>query len=97
MTSGGQAFDIMRERRRLLMRCDAQRLELAVTLDELQVPLRFIDRAVDGINYLRGHPLIVGVALAIMVVIRPRGGLRWLRRGFFLWRTYRAFSSSVTP
>lgn len=96
MSSNGQAFDIMRERERLLMRCDAQRLELTETIDQLQGPIKVADRAIEGINYLRDHPLVFGTALALLVVIRPRGWLGWLRRGFMLWRTYRAFRSSVT-
>ena len=95
MSSNSQAFDLMRERERLLMRCEAQRLEIAETVEKLQVPIRLIDRTLEGINYLRDHPLVFGVALALMVVIRPRGWLGWLRRGFMMWRAYRAFSRSV--
>ena len=97
MSSSGQPFDIMRERERLLLRCDAQRLEIASTVDRLQGPLRIIDRTIDGVNFLRSHPVAVGLAVAVMTVMRPRGALRWLRRGFFLWRAYRAFNNPATP
>jgi hypothetical protein len=94
--SHGQAFEIMRERERLLMRCDAQRLELAETIDQLQGPLKAADRAVEGINYLRAHPLVFGAVAALLVVVGTRGRWSWLRRGFILWRAYRAFGSSTT-
>lgn len=96
MSSTGQAFDLMRERESLLIRCDLQRLEIAETVDRLQGPLKIIDRAIEGVNFLRGHPVVVGLAVAVMVVMRPRGALRWLRRGFFLWRAFRAFNNPAT-
>lgn len=94
MTSQGQAFDIMRSRERLLMCCAAQRLDLAKTIDQLQGPISVADRAVDVVNYVRGHPLVAGAAVALVVVIRRRGWLGWLRRGFILWRAYRAFGGN---
>jgi hypothetical protein len=96
VTSYGPAFDLRREREILLMRCDAQRLELAATIDQLQGPLKVADRAVEGINYLRSHPLVFGAALALLVVTGRRGWWGWLRRGFILWRAYRAFNNSIT-
>ena len=96
MTPGGQAFSLMREREILLMRCDAQRAELAAIIDQLQGPLKIADRAVEGINYLRSHPLVFGAAAALLVMIGRRGWWSWLRGGFILWRGYRAFSRSIS-
>ena len=96
MKSHGHAFDIMRERERLLMRCDAQRLDLAEMIAQLQGPLKVVDRAIEGINYLRSHPLVFGAGLVLLMMIRPRGWLGWVRRGFVLWRAYRALHGSIT-
>jgi hypothetical protein len=94
--SRGRTFDILREREWLLMRCQAQRLELAQTIDQLQGPLTAVDRAIAGINYLRSHPLVLGAAVALLLVIRRRGWWGWLRRGYLLWRAYRTIASPNT-
>lgn len=96
MKSTELPFDLMREREMLLMHCAAQRSEMAATLDQLQGPLQIADRAFDGVNYLRDHPLVFGTAAALLVVVGRRGWWGWLRSGFILWRAYRAFRSSVT-
>ena len=85
-----QLIDIMRKRERLLARCDTQRAELAALARPWEGPFRIADRAVAGINYLRDHPVVLGVAVALLVVIQRRSLWAWVRRGFALWRAYRA-------
>ena len=97
MSSGGQTFDLIRERERLLMRCEAQRLDIAASIATWQGPLKIADRVLEGVNYLRSHPVVFGAAFALLIVIRPRGWLGWLRRGFMIWRAYRAFSNTAAP
>ena len=91
----GPDIEIMRKRERLLMRCDAQRLALADAVDQLHGPLKIADRAVEVVAYMRAHPLLSAAAVALLVVTKRRGWLGWVRRGFILWRTYRAFGGSV--
>lgn len=89
-----EMIETMRERERLLARCGAQRAELTALVRRYDGPLKVADRAVAVVKYLRAHPLVLGAATALLVVIQRRGWWGWLRRGFVLWRAYRAFGSS---
>ena len=94
MTQRNSMIEIVRQRERLLARCDAQRAELTALARRWQGPLKAADRAVAGLNYLRHHPLILGAAVALLAVIQRRGWWSWARRGFLLWRAYRALGIS---
>ena len=94
MSYHDQMIDVMRERERLLARCDAQRTELTIITRQWEGPLQVADRALAGINYLRSHPVIVGILAALLVVIQRRGLWGWVRRGFMLWRAYRALGKA---
>lgn len=84
-------IEIMRERERLLARCSAQRAELKLLVRQWDDPLAVADRAVAGINYLRQHPVVLGALVVLLAVIQRRGLWSLARRGFVLWRAYRAF------
>jgi len=89
-----QMFEVMRERERLLARCDAQRAEIAALAPQWEGPLRIADRVVAGVNYLRHHPVVLGVLVAALAIVQRRGWWGWVQRGFVLWRGYRAFRNS---
>jgi hypothetical protein len=86
----------MREREELLARCDAQRAEIAALALQWEGPLRIADRVVAGVNYLRHHPVIVGVLVAALAIVQRRNWWSWVKRGFVLWRAYRAFRNSTS-
>ena len=86
--------EVMRDRARLLARCDAQRAEIATLVPQWEGPLRIADRVIAGINYLRHHPVILGVLVAALAIVQRRGWWSWAKRGFVLWRAYRAFRNS---
>ncbi len=94
MSYHGRIIDIMRERERLLARCGAQRAEIAALARQWEGPLTVADHAVAGINYLRRHPVVLGVLVALLTVVQRRGLWVWTRRGFELWRAYRALRDS---
>ncbi len=94
MSYHGQMIEVMRERERLLARCNAQRGEIAALVGQLEGPLAIADRAIAGINYLRQHPLILGVLVAVLAIVQRRGWWGWAQRGVVLWRAYRAFRDS---
>ena len=87
-------IEIMRQRERLLARCDAQRAELTALAQRWEGPLKVADRAVAGINYLRNHPVVLGILVAVIAVVQRRGLWGWVQRGFVLWRGYRALGNS---
>jgi hypothetical protein len=87
-------FELMRQRERLLARCDAQRAEIAALVPQWEGPLRIADRVVAVVNYLRHHPVILGVLVAALAIVQRRGWWGLAQRGFVLWRGYRAFRNS---
>ena len=86
--------ETMRQRERLLARCNAQRGEIASAVAQWKGPLAVADRAVEGIHYLRQHPVVLGVLVAILVLVQRRGWWNWAKRGFVVWRAYRALRGS---
>ncbi|MDP3639492.1 MAG: YqjK family protein [Azonexus sp.] len=72
----------------LKARIDAQRLALAEQSAPLENVLARGDAVLEGVDWLKHHPLAIAAAVAAVVVARPRRALRWARRGFFLWRSW---------
>ena len=94
MSYHGQMIEVMRQRERLLARCNTQRGEIAALARQWEGPLAMADRAIAGINYLRQHPVVLGILVTFLAIVQRRGWWGWAQRGFVLWRTYRAFRNS---
>ena len=94
MKHGDPAIDILLGRERLLALCAAQRDELVVLTQELAGPIKVADRAIDGVRYLRDHPLVLAGAVGLLAVMQRRGMWKWAKRGFVAWRTYRRFGKT---
>ena len=88
---------LYQERGRLLQRVAYQRAMLAVQLEPLQKASdtgnRVIMVAQAGFAYLRSHPVGVLAALSALVLLRPSGSWRLLRRGLMLWQSWRRISA----
>ncbi len=89
-----QMIELMRQRERLLARCNSQRGDVTALTRQLEGPFAIADRALAGINYLRQHPVVTGVLVALLALVGRRGWWGWAQRGFVLWRAYRAFRDS---
>ncbi len=89
-----QMAEIMRQRERLLVRCEAQRVEISALVSRWEKPLALADRAIAAVGYLREHPVVLGSLVALLAVIQRRGWWLWARRGYLLWRSYVAFRDS---
>ena len=90
--------DIHHRRAQLLVRAAAQRGEVAMTFQRLEMPLRLADKAISCVRFFKAHPLVpivaaVGVAVAFAVSGRvsiPRIFKRVLIGAIAVWRTYRS-------
>ena len=91
MNYHARRLEIIRERERLLTRCDMQRTDLAIMARQSQGMLKVIDHVVAVVNYFRRNPMMLGAAMAALAVIQRRSLWGWVRRAFMLWRAYRAF------
>lgn len=87
-------IDIGIRRGRLIERIARQRALLGEQLQPVSSVLGAADRGIagvrTGIDYLRRRPELVVAALALLIILKPRRVWRWAKRGFVLWRTWRA-------
>lgn len=85
--------ELERERGRLLERIAGQRSQFREQFVPVTQLLLFGDRIAQTVAAVRGfvqrHPWAVGLTGAVMVLRRPRSIGRWLKRGLFLWRSWR--------
>lgn len=79
----------------LRARIDEQRRVLARHAVPLEAAFARGDDVLKGVDWLKHHPLAVGVAVATAVIVRPRRALRWFQRGFLLWRGWKAVRKSL--
>ncbi len=86
--------ELAQERARLTERIQAQRANLAREL----APLQRVSQAGntlsallgEAIAYVRARPVATAVMLGGLVLVKPRGAWRWAKRGFLVWRGWRA-------
>lgn len=81
--------EIMARKARLAERIANQREQLAGRLESLQPLLRIADGGVSAARAIRAHPEWAALAAGVFVVLRPRRTLVWLRRGFWVWRSWK--------
>ena len=76
-------------RQQLLRRSSELRSRLQDHSQCLAPALRGADRAWSAGIWLREHPIVPMAALALLALRRPRGVLRWARRGWAGWQLLR--------
>ena len=85
--------ELLRQRERLLERIASQRSTLARQLVPLQDASDSIDRIYGllqrGVQSLKSHPLPVLLAMAALVLLKPRRAWGLLQGGLVLWRRWR--------
>jgi hypothetical protein len=88
-------LELAERRGALRMRIAAQREALAHHVAPLETAFAVADQGMEGVRWLKGHPAVVGGALAVLTVLRPRRVWRWLQRGLFVWRGWRGVKKSL--
>ncbi len=77
----------LQARREILVEAAAaQRQTLAQEILPLQAPLALVDQGVAVVRIIRQHPQWLIGAVAVYAVVRPRGIVTWLQRGWVAWR-----------
>ncbi len=84
-------LELRQRRGELLARIDTQRGQLAEIASSWERPLALADRGVSVLRFLRGHPLLVGGAVALGV-LRRRGVAGLFKRAWQVWKSYRYFA-----
>ena len=86
--------ELHQHRGRLLERIARQRQEIAEAMLPVEAALATTDRVIArvcaGFAYVKARPLIVVAAVAVLLTLKARRTLRWARRGFIAWRTWRS-------
>ncbi|MDR3323567.1 MAG: YqjK-like family protein [Zoogloeaceae bacterium] len=81
----------LREQRGMLRaRAAAQRETLAAQGRTLAQVCAVVDQVQAGTTWVKRHPALVGVALAILVAAKPARLWRWTRRAALLWQGWQA-------
>jgi len=93
---GAQLIALAVRRERLQTRADQQRARVADSLEALAAPLDVVDRAIGGVRWLRGHPLVWVVGVAVIAALRPRGMLGLAQTGLRFWTAWRALRAPQT-
>lgn len=92
-------IELHQQRGRLQERIAQQRARLRQQLAPLQgalaLPQRILNAKQEGMALARKYPLVVGGVIVALVVLRPRGVLRWAGRALGAWRTWRSVSAMV--
>lgn len=89
-------------REHLVAEAARQRGAIALEYSRLQGPANAAARGLGVVSWLRRHPLVVGAAAVVLVVVQPRRALRLAGRGVLLWRSLRMIrgflrETGVTP
>jgi len=90
-------IEVMQRRNELREKIAAQRGQLAEVASRWQPALTLADQGLAGMRFMRSHPVLVGGAVALLV-IRRRGMLGLLMGGWRAWKGYRsliAFSAKL--
>ena len=86
-------LQLAERRARLAERARAERESLAALVARSDEASRVVSRVLGTgerlLQELRRQPLLVIAGAALLVVLKPRLALRWLGRGWGLWRLYR--------
>ncbi len=83
------------KKQRLLMRSGALREDFGHYATVWMPLFSATDRLRAGLHWLRRHPLLPVASLVALMVARPRGVLRWARRGFFAWQALRRLRTAL--
>jgi len=82
----GDLARIAERRRWLVSQAAAQRLVLSQEMAHWKPRLALADRGIAVFRYVRRYPLLLAGAGVLAVLLRPRSGGVWLRRGLLAWQ-----------
>ncbi len=80
---------VLVERERIRARIERERSTVATHYRALERPAVYVDHVLEGVRFLRVHPLAVGGAVAAIAVLRTRSLVRLAIRGIGVWRSLR--------
>ena len=85
----GRLIALGQHRARLIGQARAERERLGAQVERIESALSWVDIARRGANEVRRHPLLVALAVAVVVALRPRNAVNLLISGLSAWRLYK--------
>ena len=86
----------LRERRaHLVAQAETQRATMLVMVERAEVATAWFERATSFARWLRGQPLLVVGAVALLVALRPGKALKWFATGVSLWRSWKSLRAVI--
>lgn len=83
-----ELLELALKKQQLLMHSAALRTSLAGHAQTLKPLFSLADRGSAALCWLRRHPAVPVAVLVATLVARPRGVLRWARRGWIAWQSF---------
>ena len=84
-----ELLELALRKQRLQIRARMQRQDMAARLGGIGDALDQVDRLRDAVSWLRDNAPIVSSIAAGLLLLKPRGTLRWLRRALFGWQLFK--------
>lgn len=79
--------EIRARREQMVAEAARQRGAIALQYVSMEGPANVLGKGLDAVDWLRRNPLVLGVAAAVLIVMRPRRALRLASRGVLAWRS----------
>lgn len=92
-----KAAALMHKRAALVALIGAERDALAQQGAALRPAAGMIDKVVVGIRYLKSHPAVLLLPIAILTLWRPRRLLAFAVKGFGIWRLVQRGRQRLEP
>ena len=80
--------DLILRQQRLLIRSAELRITFSSQVQVIKRPLGLADQAQAGLQWLYRNPQWPVGALPLVLILRPRGVIRWGSRLWWVWNTY---------
>jgi hypothetical protein len=81
----------------LLARSQQQRQDLIWQAAQIHHELRFVELGVRAASALRAKPIYIAIAVAGLLIIKPKRALSLAQKGISAWRMWQRFSPILTP
>lgn len=72
-----------------------ERDRLAAALVPVRTSAQTIERKVNAVRYIATHPVSLLVAVAVILIVRPRGMGKWLRRAWLAYGAVKALKPAL--
>jgi DNA-binding transcriptional regulator LsrR (DeoR family) len=79
-------LELASRRGELKARIATQRQTLTQQARPLEPVFGLVDKVVVGVDWVKQHPQVVGVGVAVVALLKPSRAWRWAKRAAFVWR-----------